>query len=257
LERLVQRLRLLTVLLISLCMACSGGNGDRQGAEKATLVVFAAASTTDVVNELAGTYAHARLKASFGASSTLARQINDGAPADVYLSASRKWVDYLKESDALVGEPVVFARNTLVCIVSRNSALAAEDAAGLRGELSGNDKVAIADEGVPAGDYARQSLAATGDLEALRPWMVGQKDVRAVLRAVESGECAAGFVYATDLRGADVHRLFTFNPETYEPIRYFVAAVKGGQTELGHRFIAYLAGEQAHEILTRAGFALP
>ena len=93
-----------------------------------------------------------------------------------------------------------FVRNRLVCIAREGSALGRAPPSTpkeLVARIATGDRIAIADAGVPAGDYARQSLAATGDLEALRPHLVGQEDVRAVLRAVDSGQAVAGFVYAT------------------------------------------------------------
>lgn len=237
---------LATCLLVA---ACGGGASD-------TIVVFAPASTTNVVNELAGGFGGASVKTSFGASSDLARQIKDGAPAHVFISASGTWVDYLNDAGALDGESVVFARNVLVCVAPADSVLEAGDAATLLGKLSGTDRIAIADEGVPAGDYARQSMAATGDLVRMRPWLVGQKDVRAVVRAVEMGECAGGFVYATDAKVANVKVLFTFAPGTHKPIEYYAAVVKGGGAR-AREFIQYIVSEPARAGLRDAGFILP
>jgi molybdate transport system substrate-binding protein len=253
---LTVRLMIRAVFAGFLLPGCGGSNSAGEGG--ARLTVFAAASTAEVVTQLADFYEGAGVKTSFGASSGLARQIQDGAPADLYISASKKWIDFLKEIDALHGEPMVFARNALVCVAPRDSKLQAESAGALVQRLSGNDKVAIANEGVPAGDYARQSLNATGDLGALKPWMVGQKDVRAVLYAVEKGECAAGFVYATDARVANVRVRFTFPPDTHEPIEYYAAVMRGSaKADEARRFLEYLGGDAAHAALEQAGFVLP
>jgi molybdate transport system substrate-binding protein len=223
--------------------------------------VLAAASLTEVVAELGERFAPAALEASFAASSELARQIADGAPADVFLSASPEWTAFLRERGALAGEPRVFARNGLVCIAPRDGALlrkGARDLAGLSRALAPGDLVAIADAGVPAGEYARQAIAAAGLAERFRPLLVGRKDVRAVLQSVATGEMNVGFVYATDARAADVTVLFALDPKTHAPIVYEAALVKAStQRALAERFLELLRGDAAEEVLRKAGFALP
>jgi molybdate transport system substrate-binding protein len=240
----------------------AGSHAARAGAAEdgaPALRVFAAASMTEVVNDLAGRFEGARVQASFGSSSELARQIVDGAPADVFVSASPEWIDFLREKNALDGAAVVFARNELVCIAPRASALHARDAAALlETGLAPDDRVAIADAGVPAGEYARQALARLGLLEAYRSRLVGQKDVRAVLHAVEQGEMQAGFVYATDARVAGVEVLFRFDPQTHAPIGVLAGVVRGSASSaLAHRFVEFLRSEEVRGLLARAGFALP
>jgi molybdate transport system substrate-binding protein len=244
---------LLILLLVGLLGACG-----RDPESPPPLTVFAAASVAEVVEEVATGFDGPAVRASFGASSDLARQIRDGAPADVYLSASRRWADFLAEAGVLATEPVLFARNALVCVAPESSPLAAGGLPALLSGLAPADRVAIADEGVPAGEYARRSLAATGHLEPLRGRLVGQKDVRAVVRAVERGECAAGFVYATDARVARTRTLFTLAPDTHPPIEYLAAVVRSSRRpEEARRFLAHLRGEAGRAVLTRRGFLLP
>jgi len=230
-------------------------------AEPERLTVFAAASLTEVVEGLAKRYEAAQVVPSFGASSELARQIEDGAPADVFLSASPEWVDFLREAGALGGESVVIARGELVCVAPRGSPLAAAgagDPRALLASLAEGDLVAIADAGVPAGEYARSALRQLGLLDAYGPRLVGRKDVRAVLLGVEQGEFQAGFVYATDARLAAVERLFVFDPASHPAIEYRAAALRGSaQPAEARRFLAYLRGETARAALSSAGFALP
>jgi molybdate transport system substrate-binding protein len=229
--------------------------------EPASVRVLAAASLTEVVEGLAKAFEGARVVPSFGASSDLARQIADGAPADVFLSASPEWIDFLEQARALDGPAVVIARNRLVCVAPQGSPLAAggaRDPAGLLAHLAKGDLVAIADAGVPAGEYARRALAHAKLLEAYAPRLVGQKDVRAVLHAVESGEAAAGFVYATDARVAAVVRLFVVDPGSHPPIEYRAAALRGAARPAeARRFVAFLGSETARGLLAGAGFALP
>jgi molybdate transport system substrate-binding protein len=229
------------------------------GAESGRVAVFAAASTTDVVTALAADFGEP-VSPSFGSSSSLARQIADGAPADVFISANRRWIDYLHERQRLDGDAIVFATNRLVCVTPPGASpldSGAQHASPLRallGSLGPRDRVAIADEGVPAGEYARQSLRAAGLLEQFQPRLVGQADVRAVLRAVANREVAAGFVFATDARGVDV----LFEMSGHEPIEYFAAVVKDARNaNAARRFVEYLRGEKAREVLTQAGFTLP
>jgi len=226
-----------------------------------TVRVLAAASLTEVVEGLAMRSEAARVVPSFGASSELARQIKDGAPADVFLSASPEWIEFLKQANALDGEPVVFARNALVCIAAKGSPLAAhgaKDPVELLGRLAKGDRVGIADAGVPAGDYARKALDHLGVLEDYSPRLVGQKDVRAVLHAVEQGELSAGFVYATDAKVAKVEVLFGFDPSTHPPIEYHAAALRSAaNAAAARRFVADLTSEPARALLRGAGFMLP
>lgn len=248
--------RALVAVALALVAAC-GERGEDDG--RPELLVFAAASATDVVAELASGYADARVRTSFGASSDLARQIADGAPADVFVSASRRWIDHLDGRGALVGEPRTLARNALVCVVPPGSPLPSlDDASALAAALRPDDRVAIADAGVPAGEAARESLAATGDLEALRARLVGQVDVRAVLRAVAAGEAAAGFVYATDARAAAVELRFALDPATHAPVELVAAVVAGSRApEAARAFLEHVAGTEGRAVLARHGFELP
>jgi molybdate transport system substrate-binding protein len=226
------------------------------------LVVYAAASLTDVVNGLAKSFPDATVVPSYGASSELARQIEDGAPADVFLSASPDWIAFVKEAGKLDGDAIVFAKGELVAIAPKGSGLGAKgvvDAATLLEKgLAAGDKVAIADAGVPAGEYARKALQSLGLAKAYAPRLVGQKDVRAVLNAVARGELPAGFVYATDAKASEVTTLFAFDPKTHPPIEYLGGAVAGAQhPKEAHAFLAFLRGETARKTLGAAGFVLP
>jgi molybdate transport system substrate-binding protein len=199
---------------------------------------------------------------SFGASSDLARQIADGAPADVFVSASPEWVAFLEDAGVVDGAPVPVARNALVCIAPLDGALARAGGVTaperLIAALAEDDLVAIANPGVPAGEYARAALGRLGLLAGLESRLVGQKDVRAVLHAVEQGEVAAGFVYATDARLARVATLFAFDPSTHPAIEYPAVVLRASsQVERAHRFLAFLASASARARLAKAGFVLP
>lgn len=251
----------LSLLAALLVLASGPGRAEPEAGSAATLRVVAAASLTEVVEALASRFEGGRVETSFGASSDLARQIRDGAPADVFVSASPDWIDFLREVGAIAGEPVVIARNALVCVAPQGGALAragVRDPSALLARLASGDGIAIADEGVPAGEYARKALAKLGLLAALEPRLVGQKDVRAVLHAVEQGELEAGFVYATDAELATVETLFAFEPSTDPPIEYHAVVLRQATNPgLARRFLAYLTSAAARTRLSAAGFVLP
>jgi molybdate transport system substrate-binding protein len=254
-----RRLHLVCLALLAAFLLSGSGCGDRDS--EPALRVLAAASLSDVVGPIAQGFEGARVATSFGASSALARQIRDGAPADVFLSASGEWMEWLESADALAGETIVLARNRLVCIASAGR-FGADDAVGdlraLLEALEPADPVAIADWGVPAGEYARRALEHAGLLEAYASHLVGQKDVRAVLHAVESGELSAGFVYATDAAVARVDVLFELDAAGHLPIEYRAAALRGAPSPAqARRFLVHLEGEAARAALADAGFVQP
>jgi molybdate transport system substrate-binding protein len=225
------------------------------------LRVLAAASLTEVALALAERFEKGEVVAVFGPTSTLARQLRDGAPGDVFLSASPEWMDFLAEADAIAGEPIVLARNHLVCIASRASGLAGQDvrnADALRERLASGARIAIADPGVPAGEYARAALREQALLDAYAPLLVGQRDVRAVLHAVEQGEVEAGFVYATDARVAEVDTLFTLEGGRLASVEYQAAVLRAARSpEDARRFLDHLRSPASRALLAEAGFALP
>ncbi len=240
----------------------TGGEADAtQRAPRKSLRVLAAASLTEVVDALSRSFDDAPVTASYGASSDLARQLADGMPGDVFVSASLEWIDFLVEKETTDGERIVVARNALVCIAPRRGALAragARDPRAVLAALAPGDLVAIADRGVPAGEYARTALEKLGQAAAFEPRLVGQKDVRAVLHAVEQGEVAAGFVYATDAKVADVDVLFAFDPVLHPPIEYQAVVVRqAASPDLARRFLDHLSSDAARARLSAAGFVLP
>lgn len=232
----VKRLWPLALLLLS---ACGGDDG--------RLRIFAAVSVTEVVTELLPAKS---ADVSFGGSGMLARQIRDGAPADLFISASRDWMDWLEQEGALEGKPIVIATNRLVCIAPQGSELAARTIQDL---TTDNIRlIALADENVPAGRYAREALGEPV-LKKLRGRLLGLTDVRAVLRAVADGQVDAGIVYATDARVADVRVLFKLPLKT--PIEYYAAVIKEAkQKEAAESFLKHLQSDEGGRILAEHGF---
>jgi molybdate transport system substrate-binding protein len=222
------------------------------------LRVFAAASTAEWVGELARSAPGEVAEPSFGATSDLARQISEGAPADLLVAASPVWPQRLEELGLTSGPGRVVARNRLVLATAAKGELAGQapaDLAELLSSLGNGDQLAIAVEGVPAGDYARAAIASLGLQASATPRLVGMADVRAVLRAVERGETAAGFIYASDARAAAVEVLLAFDPALHPPIEYVAVSVaKPERAALAEAFIERLLSPQSRERLIELGF---
>jgi len=233
-------------------------------AEPETVTIFAAASTTDAVAEIAELYAAENavtLRPVFAASSTLARQIVQGAPADLYLSANPRWMDYLAEQDLI--EPssrLDLLGNALVLIVPLDSGAKVEIAAGfdLAGLLDGRP-LALADpDHVPAGIYAKAALTYLGVWPQATGRTAYAANVRAALALVDRGEAAAGVVYTTDAAIArNIRVLGRFPVEGYPPIRYPLAIVAGRRGAAVEAFHAFLQGPEAAERFRARGFTLP
>lgn len=222
--------------------------------------VYAAVSLTDALNDVANRWAaagHSRATLVYAASSTLAKQIEAGAPADVYASADLKWMDYLDERGRIVTESRVnLLGNTLVLIAPAGRAPRVEVDRGFDMGAAFTGKLCTGDTAsVPAGVYARQALAALGWWEPLERRVVGTDDVRTALAFVERGECALGIVYATDAAiSDDVEVVARFPADTHDPIVYPFALVTGAQPE-ARAFLDYVAhSSEARAAFERRGF---
>ena len=210
-------LRTLSIVLLLLCPALAAAQS-----------VFAAASLSSALAELATHYEGMRL--SVASSSTLAKQIAAGAPADIYFSANAEWMDYLQARQHIEQDTRVdLLGNTLVVIASKEGPFAVRLARDFdfAGAFAG--RLALGDpDHVPAGQYARQALEQLGWWPALKSRIAPAPDVRAALVYVERGECAAGLVYTTDAAQSDrVITLATVPDSLHRPIVYPAAIVKG------------------------------
>lgn len=242
-------------LVFGLLLLAACGGGTPSNTSSPEIRVSAAASLSDVMGKLGAEFTEGKLVGNYGASSDLARQIKDGAPADVYIGASRKWADYMVSEGLTSHPPITIARNELVCIAPSDAQGGPDALAGLGS--AGYQRIALGDEGVPVGDYAREALKASGLREALQPALIGQKDARAVLKAVESGEVDCGFVYATDARAAKVRLLFKVDPALHTETGYYACVVKHSkQQEAARAFLTFLTSPKATAILREAGFVV-
>jgi molybdate transport system substrate-binding protein len=224
--------------------------------------VYAAASLTSALGDIAAQWRQAGHPAPslvFGASSTLAKQIEAGAPADVFASADLSWMDYLDTRNRINSKSRVnLLGNELVLVVPKGHRFPITMAAGfdLSGAFSG--KLCTGEPGVvPVGVYARQSLEAFGWWAPLAGRIVGTDDVRTALVFVERGECPAGIVYATDAAISDkVEILARFPPESHRPILYPFAIVRNARPE-AQAFMDHLAhSPDAAAAFTHYGFSL-
>ena len=226
-------------------------------------VVFAAASTKDAITDIANDFAAAgkgKVVTSFGSSGDLAKQIENGAPASIFISADTKWADYLDKKNLLVlGTRSDLLGNHLVLIAPLDSTMNIDlkPGAPLAAAL-GDGKLALADpESVPAGRYGKASLTKLGIWKDVESKVVGAKDVRATLALVELGEAPAGIVYATDAAlSKKVRVVGVFPDDTHPPIVYPVALVTGHDTPEAKAFFAYMKGPEAAAVFKKYGFIL-
>jgi molybdate transport system substrate-binding protein len=232
-------------------------------ARAADVLVFAASSTTDATTMAIAAYkppAGVRIRAAFAASSTLARQIANGAPAAIFLSANERWMDWLEKQGRLVPDSRRgLLRNNLVLIVpkSSNAALRIAPGFGLAAAL-GDGRLAMGDpDHVPAGLYAKQALNALGIWQAVARRTARTANVRAALALVERGAAPCGIVYATDAQASrKVRALDRFPPASHAPIVYPVALVNGRDDEAARGFFAFLASSPGRAVFARFGFVV-
>ncbi len=230
-------------------------------ARSAEVTVFAAASLTDSLRAIAAVYAQEsgdKITFNFGASSTLERQIEAGAPADVFFSADEAQMDRLAKKD-LIDPATRQSRlgNTLVVVVPADSSLKINSAGDLA--QAGVKQIALADpKAVPAGVYAKAWLETNQVWQAVDPKVVPTENVRAALAAVESGNVDLGIVYKTDAAISKKVKIAYEVPRADGPdISYPMALVKGApQPESAKKFLAYLMSDPAGRVFVKSGFLL-
>ena len=226
------------------------------------LTVFAAASLTDAMKDISAQWekaGHPALHLSFGASSTLARQIDEGAPANLFASADEKWMDFLAQKNLIVPDTRKdLLGNDLVLVVPADKPQHVTIGPGfdLLGLLGPNGRTATGDPAhVPVGVYAEQALRKLGMWDAVVPRLARTDDVRAALLLVERGEAPAGIVYATDAAvSKGVMVAGTFPANSHDPVSYPFAVVKSGDTPEARALMTFLAGPDARAIFDKRGF---
>ncbi len=248
------RVKLLSAPLAILSLFALGAASE---ARAQTPVVFAAASLKTALDEIATAYAaegHAAPVISYGGTSALAKQILEGAPADVFISASADWMDKLAEAGALAeGSRADLLGNSLVLVGHAPGAL---PLAALDARL-GEEKLAMAlVDAVPAGQYGKQALRNLGLWAALEDNVAQADNVRAALALVATGEAPYGVVYGSDaVAEPRVHLAATFPEDSHSPIIYPAARLKDGPAGAeGADFLRYLSGDAAGAIFQSQGF---
>lgn len=251
---------LLGLGLLCLTMPASLSAADLQ---QPKILVFAAASLADAMREASASYeetAHVTVKSSFDSSSVLARQIEAGAPADVFFSADTKWMDYLQSRNLIqAASRKNLLGNRLVLIAPAQSDIHLKIAPHFPlAAALGTGKLAAGDpDSVPAGIYARSALTQLGVWDQVAARLARAENVRVALLYVARGEAPLGIVYASDaLADNGVRVVDTFPADTHEPIVYPIALTTSAKSQAA-AFVAYLAGPQAHSIFVKYGFTAP
>lgn len=234
-------------------------------AQPAPVTVFAAASLTDALRALGQDWAargNPAPRLSFAASSALARQIEQGAGADLFLSADEPWMDFLRSRDLIVNASRISPIGNALVLVAPSSPARAPVALG-RGTdllaLAGGGRIATGDPAhVPAGRYAEAALRWMGQWEAVSPRLARADNVRSALLLVARGEAPLGIVYATDAAiSPGVAVLGTFPAESHMPITYpFALTRRAADNPQAAALQAFLAGPEAAATWDRFGFRL-
>ena len=228
------------------------------------VTVFAAASLTEVLAEVGQAFTASTqvpVRFSFAASSALARQIESGAPAEVFVSADQDWMDYLASRSLIrPGTRGDIVSNRLVLVAPADSRVALRIRPGfaLLAALGRKGRLATADPGsVPAGKYARAALLQLGVWNEVQHRLIPADNVRTALNFVALGEAPLGIVYATDARGNRRLRIVdTFPASSHARISYPAAATTRASPH-ALDFLKFLHGEAAQKIFARAGFGAP
>ena len=246
----------IALALATLCPAATIAGAEGQ------VTVFAAASLQDALGAAAKEFTAATglgVKYSFDASSTLARQIEQGAPADVFASADLDWMDYLARRSLIQPQSRInLLSNSLVVIAPKDAPLATLtlDSASIEAALAGGRIATGAVETVPVGRYARLALRKLGLWTALERRIAPAENVRTALAYVARGEAPLGIVYATDAAAEPkVKVVATFPAESHPPIVYPFALTAGAKGDAAKRFLDFLQGPAARSIFRAKGFS--
>ncbi len=245
----------MTLWLVLFCLPSSAAQTD-----KPTIIVFAAASLTNALQEVGDGFmkdSSIPVKFSFAASSTLARQIENGAPADVFFSADLEWMDYLQTRKLIqvaTRHDVLGNHLVLVAPVASKITLHIAPNFPLLPAL-GNSRLAIGDpDGVPAGRYAHEALTKLGVWNAVADRLARADSVRSALAFVDRGEASLGIVYQTDaLIDKDVRVVDVFPDSTHSPIIYPIALASGAKADAA-KFLSYVQSPAADIVFKRYGF---
>ncbi|HVS34176.1 MAG TPA: molybdate ABC transporter substrate-binding protein [Gemmataceae bacterium] len=249
----------MTPFRLLLCIVPLFGIACQAPPAQPTVHMAAAVSTVDVVEEIARSFKDETgiaVDVTPAASSVLAKQIEKGADADLFLSADEEWADYLADRK-LVETRRDLLGNRLVVAAPGDSVLKLAELAEI--VTPAVRQLALAGPSVPAGRYARQSLEKAGVWDKIKDRVVEAGDVRAALALVVKGEADAGIVYVTDARAAGdkVRPILIIPDELHQPIRYPLMLLDREPIQpQARRFYEYLAGDKAAAVFRKAGFTM-
>lgn len=226
------------------------------------ITVFAASSLTNALNDIAAKYQQetgVKTTLSFASSSALARQVALGAPANIYLSANEKWMDYVEQRGAVIDNSRVdVLKNNLVMVAPTNypqNNITLTASWDLSKALDGTRLAVGNPDNVPAGRYAKQSLEFLHLWKQAEPLLARANNVRSALVLVERGEAQLGIVYKTDAEiSKKVKIVAIFPADSHKPITYPMALVKGNDTPAAKAFYQYLQHDEAKAIFKQYGF---
>jgi len=232
-----------------------------QAADKIT--VFAAASLTNAMQDIAAQYQKEKgvqVVSSFASSSTLARQIEQGAPADLFISADQQWMDYsISKQQIVESTRYTLLGNELVLVAAKASKIdkVEIDDKTQWTKLLGDSRLAVGDpDHVPAGIYAKEALQKLGAWSTLEPKLARASDVRGALALVEREEAPLGIVYGSDaIASKKVKVVGTFPASSHKPVEYPMAIVKDHEKPEVRAFYDYLKTPAASAIFKQYGFA--
>ncbi len=230
-------------------------------ADSEHVMIFAAASTTNAINDISTLFkreANVKVVASFASSSTLAKQIKEGAPASIFISADEDWMNYLAKKNLIDPKSRCdLLGNGLVLIAPVGSKLVKFDniRAQLMGAL-GNGRLATGDpDHVPAGKYAKAAFQNLGIWKDVEPQLARTSDVRGALALVDRGEAPIGVVYSTDAAISEKVKIVgVFPPDSYPPIIYPASLIQGKIKSDAQKFFEFLKGSKAKAIFEKYGF---
>ena len=250
--------RLSTVLGLLAAIACA-----QPAIAQESITVFAAASLKNALDDTDAAFTKAtgvKVVASYAASSALAKQIESGAPADVFISADLKWMDYVADKKLIKADTRVnLLGNKLVLIAPADSKLGnvkIEKGFDIA-KLAGDGRIAVADvKAVPAGLYAKAALENLGAWAAAEPKLAQAENVRATLAFVARGETPIGIVYETDAKVEPKVRIIGVFPDgSYPPVTYPAAETAASKSSAAARYLTFLRGAAAKVIFEKYGFS--
>lgn len=223
------------------------------------VAVYAAASLTNALTDISAQYEKekaTKITHSFAASSTLAKQIENGAPADIFISADTKWMNYLQDKKLInVASRKEFLGNKLVLVAPKGRGFNVSFDKSFDLSKAFDGRLCTGDiESVPAGLYAKESLTYLKWWDGIKTRIVGAQDVRGALAFVERGECAAGIVYETDAKVSSKVEIIATFPEASHKLIVYPMALVANTKNVNNDYFSYIQSDAALEVFKKYGF---